>query len=252
MNSLVGGGGSLALDPNDACRSEREQFGASKNYFTNEILGSTLVGAGGGAVLGGITAAATHGNILRGALIGGGVGAGAGFATGYYQAMSQKYRDRQELASRVNADLRTEGTEIDHTLATFGRLRQCRFAQAALIKSELRHHQIDRPTAEAQLSYQRARFDEEVRLAQSYGATMAKRGNEFQNATAQLAQNRPSRRSRGDAGGAAQVAATETIPEKRANFDRAVEKAETASHVAFNLSTEGGESSRRDDGRRYA
>ncbi len=252
MNGLAGGGGSLALDPNDACSSEREQFAASKSYFTNEILSSTLVGAAGGAALGGITAAVTNGNIFRGALIGGGVGAGAGFASGYYRAMSEKYRDRQELASRINADLHTESTEIDHTLATFGRLRQCRFAQAALIKSELRHHQIDRATAGARLAYQRARFDEEVRLAQSYGATMAKRDGEFQNATTQLAQNRPPRRARGDLSGQAQVAATETIPEKRANFDHAVEKAQTASNVAFNLGADEGASSRRDDGRRYA
>lgn len=234
----LGGGGELTVDPNDACRTERQEFGASKSYFTDQIIGSTLVGAAGGAAIGALTAVATGGKAGTGALIGAGAGALTGLAAGYYQTMSEKYQDQNELARKINADLSTEGQQIDHTLASFARLRQCRFMQAALIKSQLRHGQIDRTTAQSQLAYQRARFDEEVALAKSYGATMAKRDDEFQSATNQLSQNRPPRKAKSDPGNQAVAAATETIPEKRSNFDQVVDKAATASTVAFNIDTD--------------
>jgi hypothetical protein len=233
----------LALDPADPCRADREEFAKSKTYFTDEIVTGVATGAVIGALGGVALALVTHSNVGTGALIGGGAGAIGGGTTAYARVMTEKAKDQNELANNINNDLVKEGNEIDHTSATFARLRQCRFTQAQMIKQQTRRHQLDRPAALQQLAYQQDRFNEEIKLAHEYDLTMVKRSAQFSDAAAQIKQDEADAARRQAAANEAaanqaalvKVAATKSIPEKRASFDKSVTSAESSSKLAFNL-----------------
>ena len=239
---LMSGSRELKIDPNDSCALERTQFADARNFFTARIVEGTLLGGAAGAAGGALIGAMTH-NAGAGALIGLGAGALAGGAYGYYSTMNERYKDQETMARAINADLTKEGEQIDRTTATFARLRECRFAKAAQIKTQLRAKQITRPEAEAQLKYQSDRFTEEVALARQYGVNMQKRGDEFRDAAENMQRTDPSlatpttARARRNATPAQQVlsSATETVPEKRSSFVAQVNNAEARGKVAFNL-----------------
>jgi hypothetical protein len=233
ISSHMPGGNALSVDPQDPCGTERADFLRSKDYFTDEIITGTLTGAAVGALSGATVGLLTNNNVGKSALIGGGVGAVAGGATAYTRTVAQNSRDQAEMAQRVNADLRQEGQQIDHTTATFARLRRCRFAQAGLIKTQVRNGTLTRQAGLTQLSWERGRFDEEIARAHQYNLTMAKRGNEFQDAANTLRAHptpasAPSTRL-------VTTQASVSIPEKRDAFDKSVASAESNSKVAFDL-----------------
>jgi hypothetical protein len=246
---VTGPGATLAADTNDPCQQQRTDFAGSKTYFQDKIVTGAAVGAAVGAGLGAITgliAGGTTKSALTGGLIGGAAGGIAGAGTAYYNTLSERAADQNEVAADMNQDLAREAQQIDHTLATFARLRSCRFAVAADIKSAVKHHQLDRNTGLTQIAYQRDRFDEEIQVAHAMGLSMARRGEQFQEAANDLkapppqaqtaAAPRPASRS-----AVAQVnrAATVSIPEKRASFDQNVASAQTASKTAFDLDSGG-------------
>src|SRR3954462_14435339 len=133
QSPVTGPGAQLAYDPTDPCASERAAFASSKTYFQDKVATGAATGAAVGAGLGALTGLAATGN-LRGALIGGLAGGAAGGIAGgtsaYYNTLAERARDQNELAYAMNQDLAREGQEIDHTTATFARLRECRFGQA--------------------------------------------------------------------------------------------------------------------------
>jgi hypothetical protein len=241
----TGPGASLAMDASDPCQAERAAFAGSKTYFQDQIVSGAVAGAAIGAGVGALTGLAATGN-LRGALIGGlaggAVGGINGAGTAYYNTLAQRAQDQNELAGDMSQDLARESQEIDHTAVTFAHLRACRFAQARAVKDQARHHEIDRQTALARIAYHRDRFDEEIHIAHEFGLTMAKRGEQFQEAandlrtrppvTAQGAPAQPASRSK-----VAQVdrAASVSVPEKRASYDKTVASAEKNSKAAFDL-----------------
>ncbi len=231
---LSGGAGTTALtiDPGDPCGPERQAFSDSPYFARDTIVKSAAVGAGVGAGTGIVAGALTGNwkNALIGGAAGGLAGAAAGAAAGYYQTMQQQYQDQSELAYHVNQDLTAQSSDIDHTLATFGRLRYCRFAQAAQIKSLARRHVITRDQALQELALERDRFDQELTVAKTYGVNMAKQGSEFAYASEKVQAN-PATAAR------IRLAATETIPEKRQSYDNAVQQAQTASKTTFALDT---------------
>src|SRR4051794_29008440 len=187
--SPQGPGAQLASDPGDPCRAERAAFAGSKTYFQDKIATGALTGAAVGAGLGALTGLAATGN-LRGALIGGlaggAVGGIAGGTSAYYNTLAERARDQNELAYAMNQDLAREGQEIDHTTATFARLRECRFGQATFVKNQARQHILDRPTALARISYHRDHFDQELQIAHEFGLTMTRRTQQFQQAANDL------------------------------------------------------------------
>jgi hypothetical protein len=142
----------------------------------------------------------------------------------------------------MNQDLTRESQEIDHTAATFSRLRACRFGQAWYVKNQAREHVIDRQTALARIAYHRDTFNEELNIAHEFGLTMTKRSQEFQQAANDL-QTRPPVATQGAPvtraapSSVAQVnkAATVSVPEKRASYDKTVASAQTNSRAAFDL-----------------
>ena len=233
------------MDASDPCQGERAAFAGSKTYFQDKIVAGAAMGAAVGAGAGALAGLAAGGT-LRSTLIGAGVGGVAGGVVGagtaYYNTLSERAHDQDELAANMSADLTRESQEIDHTAATFARLRACRYGQARLVKNQARHHEIDKPTALAQIAYHRDKFDEEIRIARELGLTMARRGQQFQEASNELktrppvaAQGAPP--SRTTATKVAQVnrAASVSVPEKRASYDGAVASAEKTSKAAFDL-----------------
>jgi hypothetical protein len=243
--SPQGPGAQLAQDASDPCQVERAGFAGSKTYFQDQIATGALTGAAVGAGFGALTGLAATGN-LRGALIGGlaggAVGGIAGGTSAYYNTLAERARDQNELAYAMNQDLARESQEIDHTTATFARLRAFRFGQAVIVKNQAKSHMLDRPTALARIAYHRDKFDEEIRIAHEFGLTMAKRGREFQQAANDL-RTRPPVAAQGAApvrAAPARVAAVDraasvSVPEKRASYDQTVASAERGSKAAFNL-----------------
>jgi outer membrane lipoprotein SlyB len=246
---VTGPGATLAADPNDPCQQQRTDFAGSKTYFQDKIITGAAVGAAVGAGLGALTGLIAGGNTksaLTGGLIGGAAGGIAGAGTAYYNTLSERAADQDEVAADINRDLAREADQIDHTLATFARLRSCRFGVAKDLKSAVKRHELDRTTALAQIAYQRTRFDEEIQVAHDMGLAMAHRGEQFQEAANDLrappprpqtaVAPKPASRS-----AVAQVnrAATVSIPEKRASFDQTVASAQTASKTAFDLDSGG-------------
>lgn len=224
----------LPVDPGDPCGTQRSEFAQSKTFFTDRIVTDTLMGAGLGAVAGVALALVTHSNVATAAAIGAGTGAVVGGTSAYAKNLEQKSRDQAEMAQHMNDDLTKEGAEIDHTAASFSRLRQCRFQQAALIKEQVHGHALTREQGLARIGVERGRFDQELNLAHEYGLSMAKRGSQFQDAADALTA-RPAPPAAQSSTKLAAVAASVSIPEKRGEFDKSVAAAESSSKVAFDL-----------------
>ena len=242
---MSGPGASLASDASDPCQGDRAAFAGSKTYFQDQIVSGAVTGAAIGGGVGALTGLAAGGN-LKSALIGGLAGAAVGGAAGagnaYYNTLAERARDQDEMAYSMNQDLARETQEIDHTTATFARLRACRFGQAQFVKNQARSKQIDRPTALARIAYHRDKFDQEIRIAHEFGLTMARRGQQFQEAANDLrtrppavAQGRPVTRAAPARLAQVNRAASVSVPEKRAGFDRSVASAERTSKAAFDL-----------------
>jgi len=237
--SPLGAGGALALDSSDPCRQQRADFAGSKTYFQDKIATGALAGAALGAGAG-ILYGLAHGRVDAGTVavtaLAGGI-AGAGSA--YYSTLAERARDQAELAATMNQDLARETQEIDHSVATFARLRACRFGQAQIVKGQARRREVDRNVALQRIAFHRDRFDEEIRIAREFGLTMARRGEQFQQAANDL-RTKPAAKPGWAPAPAARVAsvnraATVSVPEKRATFDRSVASAERESKTAFNL-----------------
>jgi hypothetical protein len=242
---VTGPGATLAADSSDPCQADRAAFAGSKTYFQDQIVSGAVTGAAVGAGLGALAGLASGGN-LRSALIGGAVGGTvggiAGAGTAYYNTLAQRAQDQNELAYDMNQDLARESQEIDHTTATFARLRACRFGQAQFVKNQARAHLLDRPTALARIAYHRDKFDEEIRVAQEFGLTMARRGQQFQEAANDLrtrppvtAQGAPAPRAAPTRVAQVDRAASVSVPEKRESFDKTVASAQQSSKAAFDL-----------------
>jgi hypothetical protein len=242
---VTGPGAQLAMDASDPCANERAAFASSKTYFQDQVVSGAVTGAAMGAGVGALTGLAATGN-LRGALIGGlaggAVGGIAGGSSAYYNTLAEHAQDQNELAYDMNQDLTRESQEIDHTAATFGRLRACRFAQARFVKDQARGHVLDRPTALARIAYHRDKFSEELNIAHQFGLTMARRSQEFQQAANDLrtrppvtAQGAPAPKAAPARVAQVDRAASVSVPEKRASFDKTVASAERGSKAAFDL-----------------
>jgi hypothetical protein len=225
----------LAIDPADPCRQDREEFAKSKSYFTDQIVANVGGGALAGAATGALSSFALGANPVKGALIGAGVGAAAGGVVSYSNIMAQKHTDQAELSKSINDDLTKEGNEIDHTKASFARLRSCRFQQATFIKTQVRGRKMDRQIALQQLNQQKTYFAEEIDLAKQYKLSMDKRGDQFREAADTIKDQQIADVNQATQAQAAKRAADVSVPDKRNDFGNQIKSAETNSEIAFNL-----------------
>ena len=248
---VPGPGSSLSVDASDPCQGERSAFSSSKTYFQDKIVTGAAVGALGGAALGALGAVISGGrdarSILAGAAIGGVVGGVAGAGSAYYNTLAERARDQDELANYMNQDLARETQEIDRSVATFARLRTCRFDQARFVKNQVRGKVVDRQTGLARIAFHRDKFNEEIGIARQFGVSMANRNRQFQDAAVALRQppaatqrpggSRPVAVTRASPQRVAAVnrVASVSVPEKRASFDRSVAAAERSSKPAFDI-----------------
>lgn len=237
--SPFGAGAALTMDGSDPCRGQRAEFAGSKTYFQDKIATGALtgaaLGAGAGILYGLARGRVDVGTVAVGALAGGVVGAGSA----YYSTLAERARDQSEMANTMNQDLARETQEIDHSVASFARLRACRFGQAQIVKGQARRRELDRPTALQRIAFHRDRFDEEIRTAREFGLTMARRGEQFQQAANDL-RTKPVSKPGWSPAPPARIAsvnraASVSVPEKRATFDRSIASAERESKTAFNL-----------------
>ena len=234
------GQGDLTVDQDDVCGAQRRAFSNSRSYFTSSLVKTASAVFLGNAAS---STSSTAGGTLQG-VMGNVVNGFASGGSSYFKTMSTRFTNPQLLTRGILKDLTTEEHQIDQTNANFTALRDCRFRGARRIRSDSLRGQISRATANERLGTERHRFDEEIALAQELGVTMQHREEEFQQAASDL-QHQPAPQSA--SGGATapnphraansevEIAATKTVPEKRASFENSVGAASTESQIAFNL-----------------
>jgi uncharacterized membrane protein len=143
---------------NDACLPQRQAMAEHASFFDEELVAATVGGAAAGAIAGGLIAALRGDEIWAGALIGGAVGAAAGY-------LGKKLQDGQSADSIIGSasnDIRTENRKIDELLGSFRNLRGCRNDQGRAVQASFNAKTIDKTTAQAQMADIRALYNEDV------------------------------------------------------------------------------------------
>jgi hypothetical protein len=171
-----------ADDGTDTCRSQLVQLDSTGNFFGEDIIRGAVIGAAGGAILGGVIAAARGGsgrNIATGAGIGAVAGGAVGAAGGYLAARQRQAQDQAQLNQAIAGDLQTENASIDRSQRAFDLLMDCRFATAARIRQDFAAQRINRGQAQAALADVRGRVQRDVQLARTINERIGARGTEF-------------------------------------------------------------------------
>ena len=172
----------IAYEPaDDACRGRVLALDSTGNFFAARILAGAAIGAGGGALIGGVASQSWNG-----ALIGAISGAVVGGAAGYWSGLEQQNLSNAALADRMSGDLSRENAEIDRTQYTFDRLTDCRFHQAAEVRAAYRAGRLDRDQAEGRMAELRQLAQGDLGLAQLINDRIQGRGAQFAYATQRL------------------------------------------------------------------
>lgn len=178
---------SYAIAADDPCRAERASLKAVEDYFTR----SMIQGAAAGAVVGGAAGALLGSDRLKGALIGMTAGAVVGAAGGYFVAKQRQASSQDALVRGVYQDMAMENEQIDRTTAAFRAVRDCRFRTANGIKASYAAGRVEREAAQRQLAQVRTLFEQDVAYAESLGAAIDTRSNEYRNAADELVKSDP-------------------------------------------------------------
>ncbi len=162
---------------------------------------------------------------------------------------AERYRDPASGPQAMQADLAREAREIEQATQSFIRLRECRWGQAQGFRRQLRGRPMMRMAARQQMMLQRDRFLEELAVADRYRGAMQNRDQAFQSIAQRLTPPQPMAPSSNVAIPAAtansrvappptrpmEVAARETVPEKRNSFAAAITSARAQTQTVFNL-----------------
>ena len=177
-------------DGRDACRTYVVQLDSTGDFYGEDILRGAVIGAGTGALAGGLIAAATGrrgSDILAGAAIGALAGGVIGGTAGYIQARQRQAQDQQQLLMAVGGDLRNENAQLDRTQIAFDQLVNCRMNAANQIRRDVRAGRMSRDQGMALMSYQRQLMQRDVALAQQINQKIGTRGSEFDTAIETIA-----------------------------------------------------------------
>lgn len=169
-------------DGTDSCRRQLVALDSTGDFYAEDILKGAAIGGLLGAASGGLI-----GGDLKGAAIGAAAGAATGAAVGYWSAVRQQQHDQAGMFTQVQGDLARENANIDKTQLAFDQLMDCRFRQAGQINAAYAAHQIDRPTAVAQMAVVRQHAQNDLALAKKIDAQIAQRGQQFDVAADNLA-----------------------------------------------------------------
>jgi hypothetical protein len=237
-----------ADDGSDVCRPQRVALDSTGDYFGEDIVKGAALGAIGGGLIG----ALATGN-ARGALIGAAAGGVAGAAGGYWAARQKQAADQATLYQNVYSDIERDNITIDKTQAAFNQLVDCRQAEAARIRYDLRAGTISRPQAEAAMAAVRARSAFDLNMATTISNHIQTRSADFAFANAQVnpgastSPTPPPRPARATSRAPARVppppttpagqvqAATSTNLAKRDQFNQSIARAQSNTS-AFELS----------------
>ena len=173
-------------DPADTCRPQVVALDSTGNFFGPQILTGAAIGAGVGALSGGLIS-----GDWGGALIGAGAGAVLGGSVAYWSALQQQQMDQAQLYTRVSGDLVRENGQIDRTQLAYDQLVDCRFRQAANVRETYRARQIDRAQAQSQMAVIRQRAAGDQQLARMINQQIQDRGQQFAVATENLGPGAP-------------------------------------------------------------
>ncbi len=178
--------GVAPIAADDVCGAQATALRESKGYFERDIVGGAMAGALVGALAGAVIGGSSK-DIAKGALAGLAVGA----AGGYLKARSEAAADRASLVGTVYQDMQRESAEITRALAAFQAVRACRLARADTIRAQFKSGAMDRPTAEAALAKERARYADDIAIARTIGAKISSRQMELGEAANALAADNP-------------------------------------------------------------
>lgn len=177
-------------DGRDACRAYVVQLDSTGDFYGEDILRGAAVGAGTGAIAGGLIAAATGRrgtDILAGAAIGALAGGIVGGVGGYLQARQRQAQDQAGLMMAVGGDLRNENAQLDRTQMAFNQLLDCRVNTANRIRQDVRAGRLSRDQGMALMGYQRDLMRRDVALARAINEKIGTRGAEFDTAIESIA-----------------------------------------------------------------
>lgn len=178
-------------DGADSCRPLVVALDSTGDFFGEDMLQGAAIGAGAGALLGGLIAASSGRgqgrDVLAGMAIGAAAGAALGGAGGYLAARQRQSADQAVLSASVGDDLTRENAEIDKTQRALDRLIDCRVANAGRIRSDVAARRIPREQGLAAMARERDLMGRDVQLARSINARIATRGAEFDTAIAAIA-----------------------------------------------------------------
>ncbi|MEO3473354.1 SH3 domain-containing protein [Roseomonas sp. CAU 1739] len=174
-----------ADDGRDACRAYVVQLDSTGDFYGEDIVRGAAIGAGTGAIAGGLLAAATGrrgSDILAGAAIGALAGGVVGGVGGYIAARQRQSQDQGGLVQAVGGDLRNENRQLDATQLAFNQLVDCRVNTANRIRADVRSGRMSRDQGLTLMSYQRDLMRRDVALAQQINQKIGTRGGEFDTA----------------------------------------------------------------------
>ncbi len=174
-----------ADDGRDACRAYVVQLDSTGDFYGEDILRGAAIGAGTGAIAGGILAAATGrrgSDILAGAAIGALAGGVIGGTAGYIQARQRQAQNQGALVQAVGGDLANENRQLAATQVAFDQLVDCRVNAASAIRANVRAGRMNRDQGMALMTYQRDLMRRDVALAQAINQKIGTRGAEFDSA----------------------------------------------------------------------
>ena len=172
-------------DGRDACRAYVVQLDSTGDFYGEDILRGAAIGAGTGAIAGGLLAAATGrrgSDILAGAAIGALAGGIVGGVGGYISARQRQAQDQGALVQAVGGDLRNENRQLEATQLAFNQLVDCRVNAANRIRADVRSGRMSRDQGMALMTYQRDLMRRDVALAQQINTKIGTRGGEFDTA----------------------------------------------------------------------
>jgi uncharacterized protein YcfJ len=172
-------------DGRDACRAYVVQLDSTGDFYGEDILRGAAIGAGTGALAGGLLAAATGrrgSDILAGAAIGAVAGGVIGGTAGYISARQRQAQNQSALVQAVGGDLQNENRQLAATQLAFDQLVDCRVNAASRIRADVRTGRMNRDQGMALMTYQRDLMRRDVALAQQINAKIGTRGAEFDSA----------------------------------------------------------------------
>ena len=152
-----------ANDGTDACYQYRVALDSTGDYYAEDMLKGAVIGAGVGA----LTGVLASGN-LKGALIGAAAGAALGTLGGYWNSKAQQGRDQAILG--VMNDLDTENQNLNRTQIALDQLVNCRRAEIARVKADYKAKRM---------ALIRGQLDKDFAIASSINQNIVKRRDEY-------------------------------------------------------------------------